>query len=83
MVSQLGVQDGTPVQITMLQVYHQLVGVRWLLQQLVISQNAYYNFLLLLLQNLQARGPATPQLIVSDANAGLIVAIREGSPGAS
>lgn len=38
---------------------------------------------LLLFQNLKARSLATPQLIISDANAGLITAIREGFPGAS
>jgi putative transposase len=38
---------------------------------------------LTLFQNLKARGLTTPQLIISDANAGLIAAIREGFPGAS
>ena len=38
---------------------------------------------LLLFQNLKGRGLATPKLIVSDANAGLVAAIREGFPGAS
>ena len=38
---------------------------------------------LLLFQSLKARGLVTPQLIVSDANAGLIAAIREGFSGAS
>ena len=36
---------------------------------------------LTLFQNLKARGLTTPQLIISDANAGLIAAIREGFPG--
>lgn len=36
-----------------------------------------------LFQNLQNRGVRTPKLVVSDANKGLISAIREGFPGAS
>jgi putative transposase len=36
-----------------------------------------------LFQNLKERGLVTPKLIVSDAHAGLIAAIREGFPGAS
>lgn len=32
---------------------------------------------------MKGRGLATPKLIVSDANAGLVAAIREGFPGAS
>jgi putative transposase len=35
---------------------------------------------LTLFQNLKARGLTTPQLIISDANAGLIAAIRKGFP---
>jgi transposase-like protein len=36
-----------------------------------------------LLQNLKQRGLGTPSLVVSDANKGLITAIRESFPGAS
>lgn len=36
-----------------------------------------------LFQNLKQRGLETPSLVVSDANKGLIAAIREGFPGAS
>ncbi|WP_418558138.1 IS256 family transposase [Hominenteromicrobium sp.] len=37
----------------------------------------------LLFQSLKERGLTTPQLIISDANLGLVTAIQEGFPGAS
>ena len=38
---------------------------------------------LLVFQNLRQRGLSTPKLVISDANDGLIAAIREGFPGSS
>ena len=59
-----------------MQGYREVLAVEPMLEE---SKESYSQ----LFQNLQQRGLATPALVVSDANKGLIAAIRESFPGAS